>query len=111
DETGGGRDHVARGGQALPGGGAQFRLPAGCATACGERDRGIRLRSSQRRRSSPASVAIFYRAQRFVGPMMTPTMLCSTGVHSMPSPGFGWIPGVPITLILATLCEDEGPNA
>ena len=32
---------------------------------------------------------ISYRSHRFVGPMMTPTMLCSTGVHSMPNPGVG----------------------
>lgn len=29
----------------------------------------------------------------------------------MPNPGVAWIPGVPMTLILATLCEDEGTNA
>src|SRR5262245_22144252 len=107
DETRGGRDHAARGGQALPGGGAQFRLPAGCATARGERDRGIKCRRPAPTKVSIASrwrlLGISYRSQRFVGPTMTPAILCSTGVHSMPNPGVGWIPGVPITLIRATL--------
>jgi hypothetical protein len=41
---------------------------------------------------------ISYLSQRSLGPMMTPTMLCSTGVHSTPRPGAGWIAGVPVIL-------------
>ena len=66
----------------------EFRLPAGCATARGERPRHRvpPLGAGLGRRRLPG---ISYRSHRFVGPMMTPTMLCSTGVHSMPNPGVG----------------------
>ncbi len=41
---------------------------------------------------------------------MTPAIDCSTGVHSIPNPGVGWIVGRPIILIVGEAGGKENPG-
>jgi hypothetical protein len=47
-----------------------------------------------------------YRSQRSVGPIMKPTMSCSTGLHSTFLPAFGWFLGAPMICMVELRPED-----
>jgi hypothetical protein len=49
-------------------------------------------------------IIVTRRKTRSVGPMMSPAIPCSTGVHSIPNPRDGWDGGDPIIVILAPRC-------
>src|SRR5262249_53674973 len=51
-----------------------------------------------------------YLSHRSVGPMITPTMLCSTGVHSIPNPRAGWTVGDPKTRMVAVTGADSAAD-
>ena len=52
-----------------------------------------------------------YRSQRSVGPIMKPTMSCSTGLHSTFLPAFGWSLGAPMICMVELRPEDMNTHA
>jgi hypothetical protein len=52
-----------------------------------------------------------YRSQRSVGPIMKPTMSCSTGLHSTFLPAFGWFLGAPMIRMVELRPEDMNTHA